>query len=81
MVVVDDKSTDDLERTIQSFDDPRIRFSRQENRGGGAARNRGIDLSLGRFVAFLDSDDQFLPGHLNQMKHLLAGLLSSWIAG
>ena len=73
IVVVDDGSTDDIEKTMQSFDDLRNSFNRQENRGGGAARNRGIDLSHGRFVAFLDSDDRFLPGHLEQMKHLLAG--------
>jgi len=43
--------------------DPRIRFLSQTNRGGGAARNAGIDAARGRFVALLDSDDVYLPTH------------------
>jgi glycosyltransferase involved in cell wall biosynthesis len=72
IVVVDDGSTDDPARVVDSFRDPRIRFHRQGNRGGGAARNAGIDLARGRFIAFLDSDDAYLPDHLATMRRLLA---------
>jgi len=73
IVVVDDGSKDDPERVVRAFADPRIRFAAQDNRGGGAARNAGIDLARGRFVAFLDSDDFWLPQHLSTMRSLLEG--------
>jgi cellulose synthase/poly-beta-1,6-N-acetylglucosamine synthase-like glycosyltransferase len=73
IVVVDDGSRDDPKAVLDAFGDPRIRYRRQENRGGGAARNTGIDLARGAFVAFLDSDDRFLPDHLKAMRALLAG--------
>jgi glycosyltransferase involved in cell wall biosynthesis len=71
IIVVDDGSKDDPARVAESFGDPRIRFHRQINRGGGAARNAGIGLARGRFTAFLDSDDVYLPGHLATMRKLL----------
>jgi glycosyltransferase involved in cell wall biosynthesis len=73
IIVVDDGSRDDPRSVVESFSDPRIRFHRQDNRGGGAARNAGIDLARGRYVAFLDSDDRYLPGHLQAMRALLDG--------
>ena len=73
IVIVDDGSKDDPGRVVRAFADPRIRFAAQENRGGGAARNAGIDLAQGRFVAFLDSDDVWLPQHLSTMRALLEG--------
>ncbi len=71
IVVVDDGSADQPARTVEEIGDPRIVFVRQENRGGGAARNTGIDTARGRFVAFLDSDDEFLPHHLATMRRLI----------
>ena len=73
IVVVDDGSRDDPRAVAQSFGDPRIRFIRQDNEGGGVARNTAIDAAAGRFIAPLDSDDVFLPHHLAQMKLLLDG--------
>jgi glycosyltransferase involved in cell wall biosynthesis len=73
IVVVDDGSSDDPAATVASFADARIRFFRQRNQGGGAARNRGIDEARGRFIAPLDSDDIFLPHHLAAMRGLLEG--------
>lgn len=71
IVVVDDGSKDDPRAAVEAVNDPRIRFIRQANAGGGAARNTGIDHARGTFVAFLDSDDAFLPGHLESMHALL----------
>ena len=73
IVVVDDGSSDDPAAVIAQFNDPRIGYIRQKNRGGGAARNAGIDAARGRFIAPLDSDDEFLPHHLERMQALLEG--------
>jgi glycosyltransferase involved in cell wall biosynthesis len=73
IIVVDDGSSDNPRAVIESMGDPRIRFVRQENQGGGTARNTGINAAQGRFIAPLDSDDTFLPHHLQSMKTLLEG--------
>ena len=73
VLVIDDGSSDDPAAVITGFADSRLQCVRQENRGAGAARNRGIDLARGRFIAFLDSDDRFLPHHLGGMRALLDG--------
>jgi glycosyltransferase involved in cell wall biosynthesis len=73
IVVVDDGSKDDPRTVAESFNDPRIRFFRQDNQGGGATRNTALDMAQGRFIAPLDSDDIFLPQHLERMKALLDG--------
>lgn len=73
IVVVDDGSADDPRTVVERLRDPRIRFIHQDNKGGGAARNSAIDHAKGRFIAPLDSDDIFLPQHLERMKALLDG--------
>jgi glycosyltransferase involved in cell wall biosynthesis len=73
VLVIDDGSSDDPAAVVAGFADSRMRCVRQENRGAGAARNHGIDLARGRFIAFLDSDDRFLPHHLAGMRRLLEG--------
>ena len=73
IIIVDDGSKDDPHHVVETFRDRRIRFYRQENAGAGPARNTGIDLAQGNFVAFLDSDDLWLPHHLATMRALLAG--------
>jgi glycosyltransferase involved in cell wall biosynthesis len=69
LIVVDDGSTDDTRARIaalaQGFSPP-TRYVYQQNRGPGAARNRGIELTRGEFIAFYDSDDLWLPHHLSE---------------
>lgn len=65
LVVVDDDSADDTEKVVASFGDSRIHYIRHEhNRGQSAAQNTGIQSSRGTYVAFLDSDDEWLPEKL-----------------
>jgi glycosyltransferase involved in cell wall biosynthesis len=73
IVVVDDGSKDDPKAVIDALGDPRIRYIRQDNRGGSAARNDAIDHARGTFIAPLDSDDVFLPHHLEAMQRLMTG--------
>jgi glycosyltransferase involved in cell wall biosynthesis len=65
LIVVDDGSTDESARVAESFDDERIRLIRLDrNRGGNAARNEGIRAASAPLIAFLDSDDRYLPNKL-----------------
>jgi glycosyltransferase involved in cell wall biosynthesis len=63
LIVVDDGSTDGTFSLLDSYGGT-ILVIRQENRGVSAARNRGIAAASGRCIAFLDSDDLWLPGKL-----------------
>lgn len=62
LIVVDDGSTDNTQAILSMFSG--IRAVVQENRGVSAARNRGIDVAAGDYLAFLDSDDLWLPQKL-----------------
>jgi glycosyltransferase involved in cell wall biosynthesis len=67
VIVIDDASTDGTAALFEGTSDQRIRFVRlPENRGGAVARNTGIDLATGGWIAFLDSDDEWLPEKLEQ---------------
>jgi glycosyltransferase involved in cell wall biosynthesis len=64
LIAVDDGSTDNTSEILGEFESD-IRVIRQTNRGVSAARNRGIQASVGRWIAFLDSDDLWLPQKLS----------------
>lgn len=61
VVVIDDGSTDNSWSVIASYG-PRVKREKQQNLGASAARNRGIRLAKGRWIQFLDSDDQIPDG-------------------
>lgn len=72
LVAVDDFSADDGGARLLALADPRLRLVRHEvNRGAAAARNTGVAASRAPLVAFLDSDDRFLPGKLAAQAALL----------
>jgi len=70
LIVIDDCSTDSTKKILQSFSDKRIIYVRHlYNQGAAAARNTGIKIAKGKYIAFQDSDDEWLPKKLEkQMK-------------
>lgn len=73
VIAVDDGSSDDGAQRLNALNDPRMRILRHEqNQGAAAARNTGVAASTAKLVAFLDSDDTFLPGKLAVQTALIA---------
>ena len=71
IIIVDDGSTDNTEAVITPFIGPRVKYYRQINKGVAAARNYGIKQAIGNWIAFLDSDDEWLSHKLqSQINHL-----------
>jgi len=71
LIVVDDGSTDDTKSIIGVFEDSRIRYVWQENQERSAARNTGLRLSQGKYISFLDSDDEYLSEKLHRQVSTL----------
>lgn len=71
LIVVDDGSTDDTEAIVGEFQDPRLRYVRQPNRGRSNARNHALSLASGKFITFLDSDDLYLPDKIRLQVNYL----------
>lgn len=70
VLLIDDGSTDDL-TPLKIYKDSRLRYIYQKHQGVSAARNLGINLSSGEYIAFLDSDDLFLPGKLEKQINFM----------
>jgi len=70
VIVVNDGSTDGSEKVVERYADRRVRLVNQANAGVSAARNRGIAEARADLIAFLDADDEWLPGHLAALNRL-----------
>jgi glycosyltransferase involved in cell wall biosynthesis len=82
LILVDDGSTDGSLETVSDLKDSRIRILRQANGGASAARNAGMAAARHEWIAFLDADDLWLPGHLGELdrirrRHPEAGLIGT----
>jgi len=73
IIVIDDGSTDDTYNVIKNLSNSsyNIRYYRQSNKGVASARNVGIELARGDWIAFLDADDIWLPFKLERQSALL----------
>jgi GT2 family glycosyltransferase len=74
LIVVDDGSTDDTVKIVESYAalDPRVRLVRQPNGGPSTARNRGMKTAAGELLALLDSDDTWQPRFLEAQLAVFA---------
>jgi len=70
IIVVDDGSTDDTAKVI-TREFPEVQYIHQENSGVSSARNTGINAARGEWIAFLDSDDEWLPTKLGEQVKAL----------
>ena len=70
LIIIDDGSTDGSTKIIPQ-NEARIRLYQQQNKGPGAARNKGIEVASGQYVTFLDADDCFFPNKLEVESDLL----------
>ncbi len=69
LIIVDDGSKDNTEEVINSFKDDRIVYIKHKvNKGQNAARNTGISIVKGKYISFLDSDDEWSPIMLERQK-------------
>lgn len=77
LIIIDDGSTDNTEEIVKNFSDPRIKYIRHsENRGIPFSRNTGIKNSKGDFIAFLESDDEYLPKKIEKIMRIFRDSLA-----
>lgn len=71
VIIVDDGSTDDTQAVLATIEDPRLVVVHQLNAGPAAARNHGMRVAKGDYIAFLDSDDSWYPGFLDAASTMI----------
>jgi glycosyltransferase involved in cell wall biosynthesis len=67
LLIIDDGSKDETAIEVRRFNDIRIKYFYQENSERSIARNNGIEKASGDYICFLDSDDEYMPNHLESL--------------
>lgn len=81
-IVVDDCSTDNTENVVKAINDSRLKYYKLENNSGACfARNYGIEKSLGEYIAFQDSDDEWLENNLEKQLEKLKEVNADLVFG
>ena len=76
ILVIDDGSTDNTPKIMRGYQKEfpeKIKYFIQENQGPAAARNKGVELSFGNYLFFLDADDEMAPDLLSQLRKKISG--------
>ena len=71
IIIIDDGSTDNTKSVVSSFNCDKIKYFYKENEERNIARNYGVEKASGKYIVFLDSDDEYSPAHLETRKALL----------
>jgi glycosyltransferase involved in cell wall biosynthesis len=76
LIVVDDGSSDESFAVVDAFllEHANIRYMKHRNRKAALSRNAGIQASFGRYVTFIDSDDRYLPEHLESRYRMMEAM-------
>ena len=69
VIVIDDGSSDDSMKILQSYSKDNLIIKKQTNQGVAVARNQGLDLARGEYVAFIDSDDYVSDDYIERLVH------------
>lgn len=72
IIIVNDGSTDNSEKSVLDINDSRIKYYFKNNEGVSATRNFGIKKAKGKYIAFLDADDYWYPDHLKEILNLIS---------
>ncbi|AMB99870.1 hypothetical protein AWM75_07775 [Aerococcus urinaehominis] len=71
LIIIDDGSTDSSKKIIEQFIDSRIKYIYQKNQGVSVARNKGIEVSKGEYISFIDADDTYEKSFLKEMLNTI----------
>lgn len=73
LIIIDDGSTDNTKEVIKklSIDDTRIKYFYQQNQKLSSARNAGLEKTCGKYICYLDSDDEYDANHLEILFNFL----------
>ncbi|MGL5934427.1 MAG: glycosyltransferase family 2 protein, partial [Cetobacterium sp.] len=79
LIVIDDGSSDNTKEVIEGIEDSRIVYYHKENGGQSSARNYGIKKAKGRYIMFLDDDDEFIDSALERSFRKIEETGLKWI--
>lgn len=80
IIIVDDGSPDNCPKICDEYaqKDNRIKVIHKENGGLSDARNAGIDVAAGKYIAFVDSDDYVSNDYIEYMYNLIKNIIHKW---